>query len=269
MTNLIRTNFQAHPFHLVSPSPWPLFTCFSLLTLTTGGVLTMHGFAYAQYFLDMAFLSLICSMSFWFRDVISEATYLGNHTLAVQRGLNMGVALFIVSEALFFLAIFWTFFHSALSPTAELGAHWPPAGIDAVNPFELPLLNTIILLSSGVTVTYAHHSIIQGNRNGALYGLALTVVLAVIFTALQGIEYSISQFTIADGTFGSCFYFGTGFHGFHVIIGTAFIAVGLWRVLAYHSTENHHLGLESGILYWHFVDIVWLFLFISIYYWGS
>ena len=181
----------------------------------------------------------------------------------------MGVALFIVSEALFFLAIFWTFFHSALSPTGELGAHWPPSGIDAVNPFELPLLNTIILLSSGVTVTYSHHSIIQGNRKGALDGLAFTVVLAVIFTALQGLEYSISQFTISDGSFGSCFYFGTGFHGFHVIIGTAFIAVGLWRVLAYHSTENHHLGLESGILYWHFVDIVWLFLFTSIYYWGS
>ena len=181
----------------------------------------------------------------------------------------MGVGLFIVSEALFFLAIFWTFFHSALSPTGELGAHWPPSGIDAVNPFELPLLNTIILLSSGVTVTYSHHSIIQGNRKGALDGLAYTVMLAAIFTALQGIEYSISQFTISDGTFGSIFYFGTGFHGFHVIIGTAFIAVGLWRVLAYHSTENHHLGLESGILYWHFVDIVWLILFISIYYWGS
>ena len=229
----------------------------------------MHVFASAQYFINLALLSLVCSACFWFRDVISEATYLGNHTLAVQRGLNMGVALFIVSEALFFLAIFWTFFHSALSPTGELGAHWPPSGIDAVNPFELPLLNTIILLSSGVTVTYSHHSIIQGNRKGALDGLAYTVVLAVIFTALQGLEYSISQFTISDGTFGSCFYFGTGFHGFHVIIGTAFIAVGLWRVLAYHSTENHHLGLESGILYWHFVDIVWLFLFTSIYYWGS
>ena len=269
MTNLTRTNFQAHPFHLVSPSPWPFFTCLTLLTLTTSGVLTMQIFQKAQYSFYMALLSLVCSMSFWFRDVISEATYMGNHTLAVQRGLNMGVALFIVSEALFFLAIFWTFFHSALSPNVELGAHWPPSGIDAVNPFELPLLNTIILLSSGVTVTYAHHSIIQGNRNGALDGLALTVVLALIFTSLQAIEYSISQFTISDGTFGSCFYFGTGFHGFHVIIGTAFIAVGLWRVLAYHSTENHHLGLESGILYWHFVDIVWLFLFISIYYWGS
>ena len=229
----------------------------------------MHGFTYADNFLYFALVSLVSSMSFWFRDVISEATYLGNHTLAVQRGINMGVALFIVSEALFFLAIFWAFFHSALSPTVELGAQWPPMGIDAVNPFELPLLNTVILLSSGVTVTYAHHSVIQGNRGGALYGLVATVLLAVIFTALQGVEYSVSSFTISDGTYGSCFYFGTGFHGLHVMIGTAFIAVGLWRVLAYHLTDNHHLGLESGILYWHFVDVVWLFLFISIYYWGS
>lgn len=181
----------------------------------------------------------------------------------------MGVGLFIVSEALFFLAIFWSFFHSALSPTLELGAHWPPVGVAAVNPFELPLLNTMLLLSSGVTVTYAHHSLIEGNRSGTLNGLLATVVLATVFTVFQGMEYSVSSFTLSDGTFGSCFYFGTGFHGIHVIIGTAFLAVGLWRVLAYHSTDNHHLGLESAILYWHFVDVVWLFLFISMYYWGS
>jgi cytochrome c oxidase subunit 3 len=269
MTNLTRSKFQAHPFHLVSPSPWPIYTCIALFTLTTSGVLTMHGFSSAGNFLTIAFLSVVLSMSFWWRDVISEGTYLGNHTLAVQRGLNMGVALFIVSEALFFLAIFWAFFHSALSPTVELGAQWPPMGIEAINPFELPLLNTVILLSSGVTVTYAHHSLIQGDRSGALYGLIATVLLAIIFTGFQGVEYTVSSFTISDGAFGSCFYFGTGFHGLHVMIGTAFIAVGLWRVLAYHSTENHHLGLESGILYWHFVDVVWLFLFISIYYWGS
>ena len=269
MTNLIRSNFQAHPFHLVSPSPWPILTCVSLLSLTTSLVLSMHAFSIALYFLLTALLALINSMSLWFRDIITEATYLGNHTSAVQRGLNMGVALFIISEALFFLAIFWTFFHSALSPNAELGASWPPTGVSAINPFELPLLNTMILLSSGFTVTYAHHSIIQSNRNGALNGLGLTVLLAIVFTVLQGVEYTVSTFTISEGTYGSCFYFGTGFHGFHVIIGTAFIAVGLWRVLAYHSTEDHHLGLESSILYWHFVDIVWLFLFISIYYWGS
>jgi cytochrome c oxidase subunit 3 len=269
MTNSKRSLFQAHPFHLVSPSPWPILTCISLFTLTTSGVLTMHSFNGAGYFLGLAFVSLILSMSYWWRDVISEGTYLGNHTLAVQKGLNMGVALFIVSEALFFLAIFWAFFHSALSPTVELGAQWPPMGIEAINPFELPLLNTIILLSSGFTVTYAHHALIEGNRKGALNGIVVTVLLATIFTFCQGIEYSVSSFTISDGIYGSCFYFGTGFHGLHVMIGTAFIAVGLWRVLAYHSTDNHHLGLESSILYWHFVDVVWLFLFISIYYWGS
>ena len=269
MTNSIRSKFQAHPFHLVSPSPWPIYTCISLLSLTTTGVLSMHNFSNASYFLLLAFILVISSMSFWFRDIISEATYLGNHTLAVQKGINMGVILFIVSEALFFLAIFWAFFHSALSPTVELGAQWPPLGIEPINPFELPLLNTVILLSSGVTVTYAHHSLIQGNRKGTLYGLIATILLAIIFTALQGIEYTVSSFTITDGAFGTCFYFGTGFHGLHVMIGTAFLAVGLWRILAYHLTDNHHLGLEAGILYWHFVDVVWLFLFISIYYWGS
>ncbi len=269
MNNSQRSYFQSHPFHLVSPSPWPIFTCVSLLTLTTSSVLSFHGFAKSELIAQSAFLCLVLSMVFWFRDIISEGTYLGNHTLAVQRGLNMGVALFIISEALFFVAIFWTFFHSALSPTVELGAMWPPMGIEAIDPFELPLLNTVILLSSGVTVTYAHHSLIQGERSGTLYGLVYTIVLAGIFTAFQAVEYSVSSFTISDGAFGSCFYFGTGFHGLHVMIGTAFLAVGLWRAIAYHLTDNHHLGLESGILYWHFVDIVWLFLFISIYYWGS
>jgi cytochrome c oxidase subunit 3 len=229
----------------------------------------MHGFTNANLILLVSLITLIYAMSLWFRDVIVEGTYLGNHTLAVQKGINMGVALFIVSEALFFLAIFWTFFHSALSPTIELGTQWPPMGVQPINPFELPLLNTVILLSSGVTVTYAHHSLIQGNRVGAIYGLLFTILLAVVFTALQGVEYTVSSFTLSDGAYGSCFYFGTGFHGLHVIIGTIFLLVGFWRTLAYHLTENHHLGLESGILYWHFVDVVWLFLYVSIYYWGS
>lgn len=142
-------------------------------------------------------------------------------------------------------------------------------GIEPVNPFELPLLNTVILLSSGATITYAHHSLIKGERKGAIYGSIFTVLLALIFTVFQGVEYSVSSFTISDGVFGTCFFFGTGFHGLHVIIGTIFLAVGLWRIISYHLTDHHHLGYEAGILYWHFVDVVWLFLYVSMYYWGS
>lgn len=268
MVNIARQNFQHHPFHLVSPSPWPLYTSISLFILTTSTVLFMHGFESFEYFVFISVLNVIYSMGLWFRDIISEGTYLGNHTYAVQRGLNLGVGLFIISEVFFFIAIFWTFFHSSISPSIELGAQWPPMGIEGVNPFELPLLNTIILLSSGVTITYAHHSLIQGSRKGALYGTIATIILAVLFTGLQGLEYTVSSFTISDGVYGSCFYLGTGFHGLHVIIGTAFLAVGLWRLMAYHLTDHHHLGYESGILYWHFVDVVWLFLYISVYYWG-
>ena len=269
MTNLIRSNFQDHPFHLVSPSPWPLYTSIALFNLTLSTALSLHSFDSSYLFFYMALVTVIASMSLWFRDIISEGTFLGNHTLAVQKGLNLGVILFIVSEALFFLAIFWAFFHSALTPTVELGAQWPPMGIEPINPFELPLLNTIILLSSGATVTYAHHALIKGDRAGSLYGSVFTVLLALIFTLFQAVEYNVSSFTISDGAFGTCFYFGTGFHGLHVIIGTIFLAVGLWRIFAYHLTDHHHLGFESGILYWHFVDVVWLFLYVSIYYWGS
>jgi len=262
-------NYQAHPYHMVSPSPWPILTSANLWTLTASAALTMHMFSNLSNIFFISLFIVMYSFALWFRDVIAEATYSGNHTLAVQKGINIGVALFIVSEVFFFLAIFWAFFHSGISPDVEIGSQWPPLGIQAINPFELPLLNTIILLSSGVTVTYAHHSLIEGNRAGTLYGLLYTIILASIFTFFQGVEYTVSSFTISDGIFGSCFYFGTGFHGLHVIIGTIFILVGLWRVLAYHLTDNHHLGLEAGILYWHFVDIVWLFLYIFIYYWGS
>lgn len=269
MVNFVRSNFQDHPFHLVSPSPWPFYTSASLFTLTVVGALAMHNFINGDITVNMALILVLSSMAFWFRDIISESTFIGDHTLAVQKGLNLGVMLFIVSEALFFMAIFWAFFHSALTPTVELGAQWPPLGIEPVNPFELPLLNTVLLLSSGATVTYAHHSLIKGGRVGALYGSVATVLLALVFTFFQGIEYSVSSFTISDGAFGSCFFFSTGFHGLHVIIGTIFLAVALWRIFAYHLTNNHHLGFEGGILYWHFVDVVWLFLYISVYYWGS
>jgi len=254
---------------MVSPSTWPILMSVCLYALTTSGALSMHMFdAISMAFFSSLFL-MTYTMFLWFRDVIAESTYQGHHTLAVQKGINIGVALFIISEVFFFLAIFWAYFHNAISPDVEIGSEWPPLGIQAINPFELPLLNTVILLSSGVVVTYAHHSLIKGNRSDTLNGLLFTIVLAMIFTFFQGVEYTVSSFTISDGVYGSCFYFGTGFHGLHVIIGTIFLLVGLIRVLLYHLTDNHHLGLEAGILYWHFVDIVWIFLYIFIYYWGS
>lgn len=181
----------------------------------------------------------------------------------------MGVSLFIVTEAFFFISIFWAYFHSSLAPTVELGSQWPPAGIETLNPFAVPLLNTILLLSSGATVTYAHHALIYGNRRATLIGVVLTLVLATVFTLLQGFEYANAGFTIADGVYGTCFYFATGFHGIHVIVGTLFIGVAAYRIYAYHLTSDHHIGFESSILYWHFVDVVWLFLYAAVYIWGS
>jgi cytochrome c oxidase subunit 3 len=188
-------------------------------------------------------------MILWFRDVVAEGTLLGNHTFAVQKGLNLGVALFIVSEVFFFISIFWAYFHSALAPTVELGTHWPPAGIASIDYLELPLLNTLLLLSSGASVTYAHHALIAGNRRGTLLGIIITIALALTFTAIQGYEYYEAPFTISDGAYGSTFFLATGFHGLHVLIGTAFIAVSLFRILSYHLTDHHHLGFEASILY--------------------
>lgn len=252
---------------MVTPSPWPILSSFALLSLALSSVLMFQGGGVLLFVGSL--LSVIGSMLFWFRDVILEGSYEGSHTSKVVKGIHIGMILFIVSEVLFFFSIFWAYFHSALSPAVEIGNFWPPKGIEAINPWELPLLNTVILLSSGSTVTYAHHSLIEGNRQGALTGMFLTIVLALVFTILQGIEYFNSTFTMSDGIYGSCFYFGTGFHGLHVIIGTIFLLVGLYRIWNYQLTESHHLGLEAGILYWHFVDVVWLFLFIAIYWWGG
>ena len=266
---MIRSHFPGHPFHMVSPSPWPIQTSLSLFILALSAGYAMHNFYNIYYLVFFGVIMVILSMFFWFRDIISEGTFLGDHTLAVQKGLNLGFILFIVSEGLFFMAIFWAFFHSALTPTVELGAQWPPVGIEPVNPFELPLLNTVILLSSGATVTFAHHALIKRVRGGTLYGSLYTILLAIIFTIFQYIEYSVSSFTISDGVCGASFFFGTGFHGLHVIIGSIFLLIALWRIYEYHVTSNHHLVFLFAIYYWHFVDVVWLWLYLSIYYWGS
>jgi len=240
-----------------------------LFTLAISGVLSFHGYAYSEYSLLLGFILTALGMLLWFKDVTLESTYLGDHTQKVQSGLTLGVALFIVSEVFAFLSVFWAYFHSSLSPAVEIAGTWPPQGIDPLDPFGIPLLNTILLLSSGAFITYGHHALIAGNRGGAIIGTFMTIVLAILFTYLQYVEYSESSFSFADSVYGSCFYASTGLHGLHVCVGTIFIAVGFGRLIQYHLTDAHHLGFESAILYWHFVDVVWLFLFISVYWWGS
>lgn len=260
---------QRHPYHLVDMSPWPLVASVSALVTTTGGVMYMHSYSGGGFMLSLGLLSVLGTMYVWWRDVIREATFEGHHTTVVQVGLRYGMALFIVSEVMFFFAFFWAFFHSSLAPTVELGSVWPPKGIEVLNPFEVPLLNTAILLLSGATVTWAHHAIVSGRKQQAVTGLTITILLAALFTGFQIMEYVESSFTISDGAYGSTFFMATGFHGFHVFIGTCFLAVCLVRMVNNHFTRQHHFGFEAAAWYWHFVDVVWLFLFVSIYWWGS
>ena len=269
MLNIHRQNYQLHPFHLVDNSPWPIFTSFTLFGLAMNSALTMHGYIGTSLWVVLNIITLVYVMFLWFRDIVSEGTYLGNHTVEVRNGINLGFILFIVSETLFFIGIFWAFGHSAIAPTVEIGAIWPPLGIEAIGPTDLPLLNTLLLLSSGATLTYSHHYLINGNRYHALLGLFITIALAVIFMICQYIEYITSSFTIADGVFGSVFYMGTGFHGLHVLVGIIMLSISYWRIWNYHSTKTHHLGFHTSVLYYHFVDVVWLFLFILFYWWGS
>lgn len=259
-----------HPFHIVDPSPWPLLTGFAVLFITVGTAMYMHAYKNGLLLLGLGFLSLLVVASLWWRDVVREATYEGHHTKAVERGLAIGMVLFIVSEVMFFFAFFWAYFHVSLSPGVEIGCTWPPHGIAVLNPWKIPLLNTAILLLSGVTLTCAHYNLVLGeSRSNVLFYLIATVVLGVIFTGCQVYEYVEAPFSIHDGVYGSVFFMLTGFHGFHVIIGTIFILVGLFRFLYHHFTREHHLGFEAAAWYWHFVDVVWLFLYIFLYCWGS
>jgi len=258
-----------HPFHLVDPSPWPFIGAFGALGLTSGGVLYMHSYALGSILPVVSLLLVLAVMAVWWRDVIREASYQGHHTLVVQRGLRYGMLLFILSEVCFFFSFFWAFFHSALGPDINIGSIWPPIGIQALDAFSVPLLNTAILLSSGCTVTWSHHAMVAGDRKNAIIGLFFTVILGLIFTALQAMEYYEAPFTIADSIYGSTFFVATGFHGLHVIIGTLFLMVCLYRILDHQFTKHHHNGFEAAIWYWHFVDYVWIFLFLCIYWWGS
>lgn len=256
-----------HPFHIVRISPWPLITGIGVVTCVIGFI---KMFIYSE--MNLIFISIfILTMTVvaWWRDVIRERTFQGGHSRTVLRGLILGILLFIVREIFFFLSFFWAFFHSSLRPVIELGGVWPPSGIDPLNAFQVPLLNTVILLGSGVRVTWAHQALLGENFLGARVSLIVTWCLGIYFLFLQWIEYNISIFRIRDSVFGRIFFMATGFHGFHVMVGTLFLFIIWLRTKSSHFRGAHHLGFEFAAWYWHFVDVVWLFLFSVVYWWGA
>lgn len=261
------SNFIQHPYHIVDESPWPLYGSMGGLYLTRGMVSWFHLASIDLFITGLVLLGLV--MFQWWRDIAREGAAQGLHTAIVELGLRWGILLFIVSEAFFFLSFFWAYFHASLAPNVELGGLWPPVGIQVFNAFGVPLLNTIVLVSSGVRVTWAHHALMAGAFLETAWGLGVTVVLGVYFTILQGLEYYEASFRFADGIYGSTFFIATGFHGLHVIIGTLFLLVCLGRHLGGEFRRNHHFGFEAAAWYWHFVDVVWLLLYLALYWWGG
>ncbi len=264
-----------HDYHLVDPSPWPIVGALAGLVSAVGMVMFMHDAG--PWLLIVGLLLVAFTMISWWRDVINEAEVQGHHTPVVQLHLRYGMILFIASEVMFFVAWFWAYFDAALFVSAPIeylklehtGGVWPPLGVETFDPWHLPLLNTLILLTSGTTVTWAHHALLHDDREGLKWGLLLTVVLGMFFTFGQYVEYSEAPFAFAGSIYGSTFFMATGFHGAHVLIGTIFLVVCLFRAMAGHFKPDHHFGFEAAAWYWHFVDVVWLFLFICIYVWGS
>jgi cytochrome c oxidase subunit 3 len=252
---------------MVDKSPWPLLVSICALLLTLGALVWFN--QKNNFFVIFALISIIFLASLWFRDVIREGTLEGHHTLEVQTNLRLGMILFIVSEVMFFFSFFWTFFHSSLSPAIQIGGIWPPLEIQVLNTFEVPALNTLILITSGSAVTWAHYAMIKNDRNEVIMAFIATLFLAILFTAFQAIEYLNSKYYMVDGVYGSIFFLITGFHGLHVIIGSIFLIVCFLRYLFYHFTPRHHIGFQAAAWYWHFVDVVWILLFLCVYMWGN
>ena len=258
---------QLHPFHLVEYSPWPLLNSFGILCMPVGLVYYIRGGRITLLLLGALSVAIISYL--WWRDVTRESTLQGFHNSYVVKGLKVGVFLFIVSEVCFFFAFFWAYFHRSLAPSVEIGSTWPPVGITTLATFQVPLLNTSVLLLSGVSITWAHHSIEEGDHKGAIQGLGVTLALGFYFAWLQYGEYTETSFSIADRVYGSTFFIATGFHGLHVIVGATFLTVCFIRLLLMHFDKGHHVGFLAAAWYWHFVDVVWLFLYVRIYWWGS
>jgi cytochrome c oxidase subunit III len=280
-----------HEYHILPPSIWPLVGSFSALTMFGGLVLWMHEALYGSLVFGAGLLGVLFTFYSWWVDVIAEA-HAGDHTPIVSLHLRYGMILFIASEVMFFVGWFWAWFDYSLFPVplelvqdpethkfaitnligkegASALTQWPPKGLEVLDAMKLPLLNTFILLCSGTTVTWAHHALIHGDREGLKTGLWLTIALGVLFSTLQAIEYSEAPFPFAGLNYGTNFFMATGFHGFHVIIGTIFLAVCQYRVYKGHFTPQQHFGFEAAAWYWHFVDVVWLFLFLVVYVWGG
>jgi len=277
-------NAHSHDYHLVDPSPWPIVGTIAGSLGFFGLLVYMHPSFFGEELEETLIATgpwlfapgvglLFVTVWYWWRDVIQEAEHDGYHKPIVQLGMRYGMALFICSEVMFFAAFFWAFFNSSLAPKEMPydvpGGVWPPEGVVTFNAFELPFLNTLILLLSGVTVTWAHHALIAGNRKNLILGLGITIALGIAFTTLQAVEFAHAGFTFSGGIYGSTFFMATGFHGFHVIVGTIFLTVCFFRARAEHFKPDHHFGFEAAAWYWHFVDVVWLFLFICVYWWGG
>ncbi len=276
-----------HDYHIIDPSPWPLIGSVGALVMAIGGIAWMQGLKGADFSLlglpmtgpwvfIIGLLIVLYTMYGWWADTVKEA-HEGHHTRVVSIHLRYGMIMFIASEVMFFVAWFWAFFDAALYPDeaiqvarqAYTGGTWPPQGTEVLDPLHFPLFNTITLLLSGTTVTWAHHSLLKGDRQGLIWGLALTVILGILFSFVQAYEYAIAPFEFKNSLYGATFFMATGFHGFHVIIGTIFLAICWVRAVRGDFTPKQHFGFEAAAWYWHFVDVVWLFLFFAMYIWAS
>uniref|UniRef100_UPI0030E1E0FD cytochrome c oxidase subunit III n=1 Tax=Cosmolaelaps hrdyi TaxID=3126097 RepID=UPI0030E1E0FD len=254
-----------HPFHMVSPSPWPILGSIFSFMFFSSMIFYFHLNESNYLLLNIFMINLIFFQ--WWRDIIRESLFLGEHSKLIQKGLKLGMILFIVSEIFFFFSFFWGFFHNFLAPDIFLGMMWPPYGILMFNPYHIPLLNTIILLSSGFSITLSHHALLNFNFKLSFFSLLLTLMLGIYFSCLQLFEYMNSNFSFNDSIFGSTFFLTTGFHGLHVLIGSTFLFINIIRINFFQLNLLNHLSFEFSAWYWHFVDVVWIFLFSFIYWW--
>lgn len=255
-----------NPFHLVDLRPWPILTSFSALRFALGVIIMVRSFNVYPFLISL--LTLFLFSFLWRRDIHREGCYEGYHNLEVMTGIKVGIILFILSECFFFLGIFWRYLHLAQIPAIEIGGVWPPQGVTPFDPKGVPFLNTILLVSSGVSVTWCHHAIEIAEYKSRVISLCATVLLGLIFTCLQALEYYLARFTFSCSSYSSVYFIGTGFHGLHVIIGRSLLIICLFRFYFLHIRPNHRVGFECSVWYWHFVDVVWFCLYLIFYWWG-